>query len=281
MKKWMINTLIVVFATVFLISAAFLIGYYVDAWQQKADFDELAALVEQARKDQIEGSTDPTADTQPENTESEETGPVLVQVTDPDTGEGKEVLVDYAELYTRNSDMVGWMSIEGTNINYPVMQNKDILNYYLYRDFSEEYSNSGCLYAREACDVDTPSDNITIYGHNMKNTGTMYHQLHNYIQKSFWEEHQYIRFDTLSEYHTYQIIAVFKTSADVGEGFDYHLFVNAANEAEFDEFVDTCKELSFYDTGLTASYGDKLITLSTCEYTLSNGRLVVVAKRID
>ena len=87
-------------------------------------------------------------------------------------------------------------------------------------------------------------------------------------------------FDTLTQLHTYKIIAVFKTTATEGKGFSYHTFVNAADQAEYDEYVNTCKELSLYDTGETAQYGDKLITLSTCEYSQSHGRLVVVAKRI-
>ena len=80
---------------------------------------------------------------------------------------------------------------------------------------------------------------------------------------------------------TYQIIAVFKTSANIGEGFAYHLFDYAQDKAEFDEYIDTVKSLRFYWTGVEAEYGDMLITLSTCEYTLDNGRLVVVAKRIS
>ena len=76
-------------------------------------------------------------------------------------------------------------------------------------------------------------------------------------------------------------IAVFRTSANLGQGYPYHQFNDAADKEEFDAFVAKIKELSLYDTGLTAEYGDKLLTLSTCEYTLSNGRFVVVAKRIS
>lgn len=74
---------------------------------------------------------------------------------------------------------------------------------------------------------------------------------------------------------------MFKTSANVGEGFSYHKFEDAANEQEFNDFVSTCKKLAFYDTGVTPKYGDKLLCLSTCEYTLDNGRLVVAAVRIS
>lgn len=286
MKRWMSNVLIVVFAAVFLISGYYLLSYYIDAWKQQAAYDDLAAIVDQVRKDQVivkptvsGGETQGTDSTQ--GTTPEETGPVYVQVKNPKTGQMMDVLAEYAELYNMNSDMVGWISIDGTIINYPVMHRPDILNYYLYRDFYKKYSNGGSLYIREACDAQRPSDNVIIFGHNMKNSGTMFHELLDYTDKNFWQEHRYIRFDTLSERHTYEIVSVFKTSANAGHGFPYHLFVNAENEAEFDGFVKTCKDLAFYDTGVSASYGDKLITLSTCEYTLDNGRLVVVAKRID
>ena len=118
-----------------------------------------------------------------------------------------------------------------------------------------------------------------MYGHNMAD-GSMFATLNNYTSKDYWEKNSLIFFDTLYEYHTYKVFAVFKTSANVGEGFSYHQFEEAENEAEFDDFVSTCKKLAFYDTGITPQYGDKLICLSTCEYTLDNGRLVVAAVRI-
>lgn len=274
MKKWMINLLIGVFAAVFLVSGFFLLRYYIGIWENQKTYRDLASLVDRSH-------TDPTKETgAPAEEETEDTGPQLVQVQDPETGEMVEVLADYAELYLINNDLVGWISIADTNINYPVVQDPENKDYYLYRDFYKNWNKSGCLYAREVCNVAGPSDNITIYGHNTNGGGVMFHDLNGYTQKSFWEAHQYIRFDTLTEYHTYQIIAVFKTSANLGDGFSYYAFVDAETEAEFDEYVKTCKDLSFYDTGLSASYGDKLITLSTCEYTLDNGRLVVVAKRI-
>ena len=110
--------------------------------------------------------------------------------------------------------------------------------------------------------------------------GSMFAALNAYTSKDAWDKNNLIFFDTLNEYHTYKIFAVFKTSANVGQGFSYHKFVDAANEQEFNDFVSTCKKLAFYDTGITPVYGDKLICLSTCEYTLDNGRLVVAAVRI-
>jgi sortase B len=174
---------------------------------------------------------------------------------------------------------VGWIKMEGTQMDYPVMQTPDEPNYYLYRSFDKKDSARGSIYAREVCDLSEPSDNITIFGHNMAD-GSMFACLNNYVHKYNWDKNSLIFFDTLYEYHTYKIFAVFKTSANIGQGFSYHQFVDAENAAEFDEFVSTCKKLSFYDTGITPVYGDKLICLSTCEYTLDNGRLVVAAVRI-
>ena len=175
--------------------------------------------------------------------------------------------------------MVGWIKIEGTKVNYPVMQTKERPNYYLKRNFDGMPSDWGSIYIREECDVNTPSDNVTIYGHNMIDC-SMFGDLKNYNDKKFWEEHKEIFFDTLSEDHVYEIFAVFKTTANEGEGFAYHQMEDAANEKEYNDFVATCKKLSFYDTGITPQYGDKLICLSTCEYTMDNGRLVVAARRI-
>lgn len=264
MKRWLNNLLIVVFAAVFLISGSILLRHYLSVRENKNTYGQLATLVEQARPEP--NQTEP-----PQQTQWEETQP---------TEETVGILPEYAELYALNSDLVGWLRIDGTNINYPVMQSPEDPNYYLYRDFYKNSSKGGCLYAQAECDINSPSDNITIYGHNTRGGAIMFNALNGYTRKSFWESHRYIQFDTLTEHHTYEIIAVFKTSANLDEGYPYHRFVDAGSEEEFNEFVEKCKALAFYDTGVTAGYGDKLITLSTCEYTLNNGRLAVVAKRI-
>ena len=111
--------------------------------------------------------------------------------------------------------------------------------------------------------------------------GSMFADLMNYSSKSFWQEHRYVHFDTLTAYHSYEVFAVFTTTASKGKGFAYHQFVNADDAADFAEFVAQCQSLSLYDTGITPVYGDKLITLSTCEYTQNNGRLVVVARQVN
>ncbi len=281
MKRWVTNLLMIFFAAVFLVSGYFLLTYYLESGKQKNQFDQLAQLMDQATVPAqppapviptLPGETAPSAPTEP-------AAPLLVPVLDPETGETVEVLPEFAELYTMNNHIVGWISIEGTNINYPVMQTPDSQDYYLNRDFNREYSRQGCIYIREACDVFAPSDNLTIYGHRMGD-GTMFNDLHKYLKKDFWEEHRYITFNTLTQRSTYEIICIFRIESTKSSSFLYHLFVDAADRDQFDAYLQNCRNYAVYDTGLSASYGDKLITLSTCEYTRVNGRLVVVARRL-
>lgn len=184
----------------------------------------------------------------------------------------------YAAVYEQNSDFVGWISIEGTNIDYPVMQTVDNPNYYLKRSFEKQYSDYGVPYVQENCDLGL-SDNCVIYGHHMNN-GSMFADLCKYADEDFYREHKTIRFDTLSGFGEYEVVAAFKTVAYSEQGFKYYHFVNAEDENAFNEYISQCKELALYDTGVTAEYGDRLITLSTCEYSRQNGRMVVVAKKI-
>lgn len=269
-KKILFLAAIVVLSAIFIGSAIYVGSYYLNSYEQKEEFDDLAGIVESIRASApTEESTSVLSE--PSETEPQQDEPA--QSTVP-------MLPEYAALYAMNRDIVGWISIDDTRINYPVMQTPDSVDYYLHTNFKKQYSSQGCIYARETCDVNTPSDNITIYGHNMRD-GSMFHALEGYTKQSFWEEHDTIRFDTLTERHTYKIFAVFKTTASKGQGFAYHRFENAADAAEFDDFIATIKELSFYDTGITPVYGDKIICLSTCEYTLTNGRLVVAAYRVS
>ena len=193
--------------------------------------------------------------------------------------EEETILSEYGELFLQNPDMVGWISIAGTKLNYPVMQTPNNPNFYLKHNFEKAYSDLGTPYIQENCNI-AESDNLVIYGHHIKG-GKMFGALNDYKSKSFYEEHKTILFDTLTEQAEYEIVAVFKTVAYSSEGFRYYDFVNAENAEAFDEYIAKCKELALYDTGVSAEYGDRLITLSTCEYSAQNGRLVVVAKKVS
>lgn len=257
MKQKICIILIVVFAILFGTSTYFIYDYNHQANEQAELYDSLAEVVEQAQE------------------ESEEPAEEIPY------NEEKTILPEYAELFLQNTDMVGWIQVADTNINYPVMQTPDNPDFYLKHGFDKGYSDYGCPYVQENCDVQEPSDNVIIYGHHMKN-GSMFCDLEKFKSEDFYKEHKTISFNTLTDKCEYEIVAVFKTFvySDSPDSFKYYHFVNAETSEDFSAFIEKCKELSLYDTGVSAEYGDKLITLSTCEYSRTNGRLVVVAKRV-
>jgi len=271
MKKALFIVVIVLLLIAFGVSA-FMVGSYLVGSKEQADRNsQLQQMVADAKQPtEAAGKETVPGESVPEET-TRETVPAVV-------GEDG-ILVEYAGLYALNNDMVGWLEIPGTKLQYPVMQTPNEVNYYLYRDFDKEASDWGAIYAWEKADINKPSDNITLFGHNMKD-GSMFATLNNYENEYYWEDNSMILFNTLHEYHTYKIFAVFKTTATMGKGFSYHKFVDAADEKAFNDFVASCKKLSLYDTGITPVYGDKLICLSTCAYHTENGRLVVTAVRI-
>nr|MBQ8244026.1 class B sortase [Oscillospiraceae bacterium] len=269
MKKVIFLVTIVLLLAAFGVSAFMVGSYLVNGQKQEERNDELAQMVEDARNDAVKATEAVPETTVP--TIAEET--VATEATEP------QILSPYESLYQQNNDMVGWLQIPNTKLKYAVMQTPDDSDYYLDHNFDKQKSDWGAIFAWGAADINKPSDNITLFGHNMKD-GSMFATLNNYVHEYYWEDNSIIIFDTLYEYHTYKIFAVFKTNATLGEGFAYHQFVDAENEEEFNEFVATCKELAEYDTGITPKYGDKLISLSTCAYHEANGRLVVCAYRI-
>lgn len=256
MRKHVLSLLMVIFISIFAISI-FFIGRIL--WQQykaQSMYDHLAQLTKQT------------------GTGSNETHPKAFYKDQP-------VLPEYEELYLQNNAMIGWIYVPDTKINYPVMHTPDAPNYYLRRGFDGTYSSAGCPYVQENCDVHTPCDNVIVYGHNMNNE-TMFGELDQFEKKDFWASHKTLFFNTITQRQEYEIVAVFKTSvsSNAPDAFAYYDFVWADNEQEYTDFVNRCKQLSLYDTGVDAKYGDKLLTLSTCEYSQENGRFVLVAKRL-
>lgn len=188
-----------------------------------------------------------------------------------------EVDAGILALHEENPDCIGWLTIDGTRIDYPVMYRSGDKNYYLHRDFNGEYSANGCLFLAEEC-VPVNSDNLIIYGHHM-NSGKMFADLEKYKDEGFYEEHPTILFRTIWGNEQYQIFAAFTTPVYTGNDFDYYSFIKAGTVEDYKKFVASVKEKSLYQTGTTAKYRDKLLTLSTCEYSQKNGRMVLVAKK--
>ncbi len=282
-KRWSKITyygLLAFFGLVFLCSVIYIADYMIHSAQAGNEYSSLQGQYSTPSRPPVTETTQQTEDPTADTTQS---GAATDPAETTGTTEPAEpvILEELLPFYQQNPHLVGWISQPGSKLNYPVVQSPEKPNYYLNHTFEGRVSDWGAIYVREECDVFKPSDNITIYGHHMKD-GSMFASLDKYRHKSYWQENQYIYFDTLYERHTYQVIAAFKTSANEGEGFSYHLYDDFASEEEFNTFIETAKKLGryYYDTGVTAAYGDKLITLSTCEYTLNNGRFVVIAKLV-
>ena len=255
-KKYIIilSLLIVILA----ISSFFIIKEFVENKKETEIYEDLQEIV-------IEENTDietRNVDTEIEKSEGESSN--------------KYNLENIAKI---NSDVVGWIKIENTNIDYPVMQNGD---YYLHRNIYKNYSSHGTPYIAEYCNIQY-SDNLIIYGHHM-NDNSMFAQLDDYKKHSFYENHKYIKFysyyNGITIEKTYEVAIAFKTVVYSDKGFKYYNYTNFSDVQELNDFIENCRKLEFYNTGIDINYGDKLITLSTCEYSQKNGRIVVVAKQI-
>ena len=192
-----------------------------------------------------------------------------------------DILPEYEALYAENSDTIGWLRIDGTGIDNVVMHAPDEIDKYLHTDFYGGYAYRGCLFVDEYCDV-LRSDNIIIYGHNMKD-GTMFGSLMYYVSEDFYKQHKYISFDTIYEKQTYEIVAAIKTAIlpKDDDGFKYYEYTGQNDEASFNEYVKFIDENKLYDTDAALQQGDKILTLSTCAYHASDGRFIVVARKIS
>ena len=250
MKNFLYSLFIGLFGIAGLTSIAFLLMYAVQSKQQAHLYSNLAAVREQDTQQEIlsQSSVQPTS----------------------------------RNLYLENADMVGWIQIEGTGIDYPVMQTPTDPNYYLKHDFEKHYTDYGCPFMQADCDALAPSDNLIIYGHNMKD-GSMFADLAKYRSKNFWQAHKTVWFDTAVGSCAYEIFAVIHTTvqADAADAFPFYLFVNATAPEDFADYVSACKARALYDTGIFAEYGDKLLTLSTCDNITNDGRLLVIAKQTE
>lgn len=201
-----------------------------------------------------------------------------IQTTESKT----ERMLQLEELQKENEEIIGWLEIEGTNINYPVLQASDN-DYYLTHNYKKEKASTGSIFLDKDFDLINGSSNYLIYGHRNK-SGLMFEDLMKYAKEDFYKEHTKIRFTTNKDDSIYEILSVFysrvyyKNEQNV---FRYYYFVNANNEQEYNDFVNNAKKVSLYDTGVTAKYGDQLLTLSTCEYSQEDGRFAVVCKKIE
>ncbi len=198
-----------------------------------------------------------------------------------DTEEGPKILPEYQKLHSENSDFAGWISIAGTEIDYPVMQPvPESSDFYLNHNYEGKKDINGSIFLDSRNDYEKQDDNLIVYGHNMK-SGMMFGGLEKYLEKEYWEEHKKISFNTIYEKAEYEIIAVCLSKVADGEKakFHYYDFINAGSEEAFGLYLENIQKLNVLDEDLGVSYGDKLLTLSTCNNYTKDGRLFLVAKK--
>ena len=254
------KTILMLLIVVLAISSYFFIKELVKNKKETDIFDDLQEIVEN-----------------PENTTNENQFTDILKNEEGNlSSENTYNLENIAKI---NSDIIGWIKIDGTNVDYPIMQNGD---YYLHKDIYKNYSSHGTPYLAPFCNV-KKSDNLIIYGHHMKDN-SMFSQLEKYKNYNFYLNHKYIKFFTIEDGKTiennYEVMIAFKTIAYSDEGFRYYSYTDFQNYEDYEEFVENCRNLEFYYTGVVGTHQDKYITLSTCEYSQKNGRMVVVAKKI-
>lgn len=270
-KTWV--TAVIIFCAIMLATLVYLGIRSVTAANDFRKLSQLVSEKEAALSGSLPTEAIPVATVPASNGEAvtgelpEETEPVV-----------KTILPKYADLVVQNPELFGWVRIEDTVLDYPVMRSTMDNEKYLYANFDGKYSFAGTPFADNQCSSD--SDNLVIYGHNIKD-GSMFRSLFKYEKESYWKKHPTIMYSDLYEDYEYEVMAVFydRVYEKTEDVFKFYQFIDAENEEAFDYAVEQFKAKSLYDTGVDAQYGDQLITLVTCSYQVENGRFVVVARR--
>lgn len=188
-----------------------------------------------------------------------------------------DIFTEYEALWEQNHDFAGWLYIEDTRIDYPVMHTPNDPEYYLHRAFDRSDANSGSLFIDGSYSAD--GNSLLIHGHHMKDK-SMFGSLTDYKSYDFASTHSVIHFDTLTEERNYEVLAAFYWDPSYSpetEPFRYYEYSDLSSQEIFDEYISQVKACAIYDTGVSVSYGDNILTLSTCNYHANNGRFVVVA----
>lgn len=247
--KKVLTVIQVLLVLIFVGCVGYIGKYFYDSHQAQNKYDELKQIVAETAQEVSDGYIEKRAE--------------------------NGMLEQYYELYKQNNHMVGWIRIKDTIVDYPVVQYTDN-EYYLHKDFNKKYQYSGIPFL-DYQSTEGAVNNI-IYAHHMRD-GSMFAVLDDYQKNEFYEEHKVIEYDTLYDTAKYDVMSVFTTKVGAKDEFKYHEYADITTEERFNEYVSKAKTLSKIDTGVTAKFGDELLTLSTCTYHASNERIVVVAKK--
>lgn len=255
-----------------------------DYIQTSENMDDLRASADTAGSENTVPDSEDSSSSESEEPDSEEPASPPPQETPETTPEPTPEPVDnpYRDSFLANSDMAAWLQIPDTGIDYPVMWTPEDEEYYLRRGFDGSKNSNGCLILDTDSCLDPLTTNLIIHGHNMK-SGAMFGTLMDYKEESFFQEHRTITLYTKECRRNYEVIAVFYSQVykKTDQVFKFYKFFQADTAEEFDDFYQNIKDLSLYDTGVTAEFGDCFLTLSTCAYHVENGRFVVVAKEAE
>lgn len=253
-NNWLLNIMMIVCVIVFLGSGLYLVRYYKSAQNSEEAIGELVDLKSE------DGDMTETAEIQ--------------------TNEGKTIQKKYRKLYKKNEDIIGWITVRGTKIDYPVMQTPEDNEYYLHRNYQKEYDVNGLPFLDAQCNAEDEESNLMVYGHHMK-SGLMFKHLMDFAEHDFYQTHKTVYLDTLFEEREYEVVAAFYSQIYKGktDAFKYYEYIGSLSKERFDTYVKNVKKLSVYDTGVTPEYGEQLLTMVTCAYHTEDGRFVVVARR--
>lgn len=190
------------------------------------------------------------------------------------------ILFDYALYYAKNPQTIGYLKIDGTKIDTPVVQ-ADNDKYYLRHDFNGKSTSYGAVFATYKANFKPFDRNTLIYGHNMFD-GERFAALANYKSLDYFKKHPVIHFDTLFEKHDWKIYAVILTNGSTksNNGYFFDFTFNNCSDTCFEEYIKEIDKRKLYDTGVDLLPTDKLITLCTCTYEFDDARLIVIARMV-
>lgn len=274
-KEKIRKILYISFIIIFIISILYVSNYYIVTYIESKEMEKLQAIMETITGQIIQEKNEIINNNTPNNFEKN------VLFLNKEKEEKKiqnQDIINLKKLQAINSDIVAWLEIENTNINYPILQSKDN-DYYLKKNYKKEYSRNGSIFLDYRYDFKELNSNFLVYGHN-NNDGEMFNELLNYNQESFYKTHPTINLITGQGKDVYNIISVFKSqvynSKDVNK-FKYYNYIEFENENDFYMYINNSKRNSLYNIESNPVFGDRVLTLSTCEYSKENGRFVIVA----
>ena len=198
----------------------------------------------------------------------------FVTVDETKEDDEEKYVVDFEKLKEKNSDIVAWLKVKGTNIETTVVKSTNN-DYYLTHNFNKEYNSAGWIFADYKNKVDGTDKNLVIYGHNMRDD-SMFGSLKWVINEDWYnnEDNKYITLITENETQVYEVFSVYQTEKE-----DYYIQTNFDTEKEFNTFAQTIKKRSKKDFNVDVNKEDNILTLSTCANN-NKYRVVLHAKKI-